>query len=91
MSNVINSTCLGCDYKDQCNRTFEYKDETYVAKEQEFLIMKCQNIVQDICRDCILFREKRCASWMILNGKVHNLNVLEVCPKKEPIEGFYNE
>lgn len=91
MSNINNPTCIGCDYKEQCNRTFEYQDKSYVAKEQDFLIMKCQNIVQDICRDCLLFQEKRCASWMIVNGKVHNTNVLEVCSKKETVEEFYDE
>ena len=91
MSKVTNLTCMGCDYSDQCNRTFEYKGEKYVAKEQDFLNMKCQNVVQDICRDCHLFREKRCASWMVVNGKIHNSDILESCDKKEPIEGFYNE
>lgn len=91
MSTVKNITCLSCDYSDQCSRTFEYKDETHVAKEQDFLKMKCQNTVQDICRDCHLFQEKRCASWVTVNGKLYNSVVLETCDKKEPIEGFYNE
>ena len=87
MSNQVNPVCSTCDYFSQCNRTFTYKDEEFVAKEQTFLKMKCQNVVQDICRDCVLFRERRCASWKMVNGKVHNESILEYCPKKEPIEG----
>lgn len=82
MSKEINPTCLTCDYFSQCNRTFEYKGTEYVAKEQAFLRMKCLNSVQEICRDCTLFHEKRCAAWQTVNGKIYSVEVLTNCPKK---------
>lgn len=67
---------------NDCRRTFEFQGTTYKAKEQQFLRMKCLNVVQDICRDCILFQDKKCAAWKIVNGKVKMGGSLLSCPKK---------
>ncbi|MGM7682840.1 hypothetical protein ACSVDA_11870 [Cytobacillus sp. Hm23] len=84
MSNqaILNSTCKTCDYKKQCTKTFEYAGKVHVAKEQIFLRMKCKNVIQDICRDCQLFHEKKCAAWKVINGENINGKKLETCPKK---------
>ena len=77
-----NPGCAACDFKEACQRKLRFGEETFLAKEQDAVRMRCTNTVQDICRDCRWFHEKRCASWKVLNGKIKNKGTLSKCPSK---------
>lgn len=86
-----NPGCASCDYFTTCGKQLIITDaqgnETKIlAKNQDQLRMKCVNKVQDICRDCVFFKEKKCASWKVLNGEVKNRGTLSNCPKKVPLK-----
>lgn len=80
MSEIINPICRKCDYALACHK----KVGGEFIKSQTKRLPKCLCIVQDICRDCTLFRGRRCASWKQMNGK-DNGGVLDKCPKKVKI------
>lgn len=75
---VVNPVCLSCDYSSSCHKKVGGK----LIKVQDKKLPSCLNRVQDICRDCQLFIDKRCASWKVLNGRTINGGNLIECPKK---------
>lgn len=77
----MNNGCASCDYRPGCHKKLVAGGKKVLAKEQDELNMACVNIVQDICRDCRWFINKKCASWLILNGE-RVAGRLAVCPKK---------
>lgn len=81
MDNRINVACNGCDYFDKCHKMLIRGGEKILAKNQDEVPMNCQNVVQQICRDCKWYLENKCASWLELNGK-KTRRVLRTCPKK---------
>jgi hypothetical protein len=86
---TTNPVCSLCDYAHACSRKLTFKlasgeEKTVLAKEQAYQKMRCQNIVDDICKDCALFHEQRCASWKVLNGKQKKKGTLNRCPAKVP-------
>jgi hypothetical protein len=85
-----NPTCANCDYFNACNKKLIFSTENngevhVTAKNQVHVKMKCLNVVQDVCRDCQLFIDRKCASWKILNGKEYSKGTLRLCPKKVPL------
>ncbi|OMC68625.1 hypothetical protein BK126_12415 [Paenibacillus sp. FSL H7-0326] len=81
MYNKINVACNGCDYFDKCHKVLVSGGEKIPAKLQDKVPMRCQNVVQNICRDCKWYLESKCASWFELNGK-KTRQYLRTCPKK---------
>lgn len=79
-----NTGCASCDFLEGCSKKLLSKsaDISVLAKEQQQLKMRCVNIVQDICRDCVFYARKKCASWKVVNGKEKSRGNLTSCPKK---------
>ncbi len=81
---VNNISCKSCDYQELCHKKVIGGGKRVLAKEQTEIPMKCLNIVQDICRDCQRFIDKKCASWAVLNGEKVRGTLIN-CPKKVTI------
>ncbi len=78
----MNINCQRCDYRSGCHKKIIISaDRQYLAKEQNHFNMKCVNIVQDVCRDCLRFQAHQCAAWKVLNGQDQGLKLVR-CPKK---------
>jgi len=77
----MNPTCLSCDYINDCSKTIKINNESVLAKKQTYVFMNCLYVVEDLCRDCKLFKEKKCASWYITKGKKKNGKLVS-CPKR---------
>lgn len=85
-----NPGCASCDYFYGCNRTLIFKQGDRSVKiqanAQEKVRMSCVNQVQEICKDCMLFSQQRCASWKVINGKEKQRGSLSICPQKIPLQ-----
>lgn len=82
----MNKVCMGCDYVESCHKRIRVDGQTVYVKDLEDAQPTCLNKVQEICRDCLLFKHKRCASWAVFNGK-KLAGVLKRCPKKQKAKG----
>lgn len=80
-----NKTCKNCDYREACRKRIRFNGVMVEAKHQNFVELKCMCKVMDICRNCKLFKAKKCANWKVLNGKLHQLGDVVVCPKKDKL------
>lgn len=85
MENRINVACNGCDYFDKCSKELLVGEDRFLAKKQDKIPMKCQSVVQQICRDCTWYLTNRCASWKELNGKKTRSH-LTICPRKIKVQ-----
>ncbi|MEC0276932.1 hypothetical protein [Peribacillus frigoritolerans] len=88
MNQQTNLGCAVCDFFSGCSKRLlsESENINMLAKEQEQIKMHCVNIVQDICRDCVFFEQKKCASWKVLNGKEKSKGNLSTCPKRREVK-----
>ncbi len=65
----MNNNCNQCDNSIHCSKKIRIDNNLVLIKEQNEVEATCICKLQEVCKDCLKFRENKCAYWTIFNGK----------------------